>query len=100
MSGDCCWVPECAALARPGKTTCPIHAFARLAKDYWYHGETVPRLKCAMCKRVLRKTDWIHDEDGAAPRHVRCEPAAPRVSMKTIRESEKPLLEACCDADD
>ena len=93
MSDRICVVPKCPALARPDKTTCGIHAYARLAEGLWYQGIPMRDLTCANCERVLRKDHWVYDEPNEPPRHVACDPARPRTTLQQLRESPKPLLD-------
>ncbi len=85
-----CRVTDCVSLGIGRSGRCVIHQFARLAKELSHDGKVLSALRCLTCKRSLKATDWIYDEPGSAPRHVRCEPNIQRVKKKT---EPKPLLE-------
>lgn len=110
MTERACEIPNCPALAARGRKTCDPHRDARtaeelrLAKDFTGKGGK----HCQRCRRKFAKEDYVNrapvarknvgkhaDQFGYV--HVSCEPAAPRVSKKALRESEKPLLEAFTD---
>ena len=84
-----CEVPTCPAETIPGYRVCPIHRYARLA-------EGIPLLefiRCAVCKRVIQPTDWIHQQfTEKYATHVHCDPK--RVTSRRIKPDDpKPLLD-------
>ena len=62
-----CAVPLCPAVPEGRFSLCKNHRLAVLAK-----GQT--HLKCSLCRRNLKPTDYIYRSDGPT-RHVQCAPA-------------------------
>jgi hypothetical protein len=104
-------VPNCPAYAHDGLATCLAHKDARLAKELRISQQVNGRngKRCLKCRRVFRPDDYVNSKPRLKKKrssrpgdpygwvHVACEPLAPRLAKRAIRESVKPLLEVADD---
>lgn len=98
-----CEVKHCPCEAVRHERTCKPHRLASTAKDLCLRVGTGGD-RCVACRRKFRAEDYVlrqmveitrRRKPARGYQHALCEPASKTISRKKIRESVKPLLEAC-----